>query len=226
MDVLYFLNERTKLIRHFYDSASAPFLETKRAIDAQDPPFDNPPYDESGEPPFLGEWLQADVELELAGRACVSMLSEALKQFFVTWERHLWGKPPPCRESFKAEFGNGFLAGYMACFGRALSFEPQDCPADLAVIEQVVLARNRTQHFDMNWPNVQHEESSRSKFPRPFFARDDEAWPDDGSVPFLGPWVHIGREKLFLAVDELERLGAWLQTRIEGHFFPPTASTT
>lgn len=111
MDVAYFLQERTKLIRHFFDAASASFIETKRAIEARDPPFDNPPHDDSGEPPYLGEWLQADTELQLVGRTCVSMLSEAIKQFFLDWEQRL-DRSRPCAKAFKAEFAaRGFLVG-------------------------------------------------------------------------------------------------------------------
>jgi hypothetical protein len=222
MNVFYFLQERTRLIRHFYDAASASFVETKDLIHAGAPPFDNPPLDDSGEPPFLGEWWQADVEQELVGRACVSMHSEALKQFFMTWERQIGGTPPRCQLDFKTEFKKGFVAGYIGCFGEALSFTPSDCPADLSVIEQVVLARNRVQHFGVIWPNVQHDEDTRSKFPRPFFAREEEAWPDDGSSSFFGPLIHIDRNNLFRAIGEVEKLGSWLQSRIEDHFFPPT----
>lgn len=68
MDVYSFFKQRTDLIRHFYDAASTPFLETKKCIEDALPPFDNPPYDDSGEPAFLSEWLRADVEHELIGR--------------------------------------------------------------------------------------------------------------------------------------------------------------
>ena len=64
MDLAYFLRERTALIRHFYDAASAPFIETRRLIEAGEPPFHEPPYDESGEPachpPDLGQHVHAD----------------------------------------------------------------------------------------------------------------------------------------------------------------------
>ena len=43
MEVLFFLKERTKFIRHFYDAAGDPFHETKRRIEAGEAPFDNPP---------------------------------------------------------------------------------------------------------------------------------------------------------------------------------------
>ena len=59
MDVYFFLKQRTDLIRHFHNAASAPFVETKQRINDALPPIDDPPYDESGEPAFLAEWLQA-----------------------------------------------------------------------------------------------------------------------------------------------------------------------
>ena len=59
MDVYFFLKQRTDLIRHFHNAASAPFVETKQRINDALPPFDAPPYDESGELAFLAEWLQA-----------------------------------------------------------------------------------------------------------------------------------------------------------------------
>jgi len=71
MDVLYFLKERTDLIRHFYDSASAPMVETKRRIEAGEAPFNDPPFDDSGEPinatdqwQFECKWISIHAETE------------------------------------------------------------------------------------------------------------------------------------------------------------------
>ena len=194
-------------------------IETKRRIEAEEPPFDDPPYDESGEPAYLDEWLQADVELELVGRATVSMLSEALKQFFVASEKRLWGELP-CGDAFKAEFRNGFLSGYMTCFGAALGFDPKDCPADLGVVEQVVLARNLTQHQgDLVMTSVTHDARTRQKFPRPFFMRGDEPLVDDDRISFLAPALHVSRGKLFEALGHVETLAQWLQEQIEARRF-------
>lgn len=63
MDVLYFLKERTRFIRYFYETACQPFRETMRKIEAGEEPFE-PPYSEDGEPPFLTEWLEADTALD------------------------------------------------------------------------------------------------------------------------------------------------------------------
>lgn len=214
MDVYFFLKQRTDLIRHFYDAASAPFVETKRCIRHALPPFDDPPYDDSGEPAFLSEWLQADVEHELVGRAAVSMLSEALKQFFVTWERRTWTEPP-CAKCFKKAFESGFIAGYVECFAEGLGLDWSTCPADLDVLKQVVLARNRAQHSDIVLDHLTHDEKSLQMYPRPFFVRPEDEGLDPAATSFLSPTIHINREKLLEAIDHAELLASWLQQKIE-----------
>jgi hypothetical protein len=51
MDVLYFLKERTRLIRQYYEQAARPFSETIQKIEAKEEPF-VPPYSEDPEPAF------------------------------------------------------------------------------------------------------------------------------------------------------------------------------
>lgn len=216
MDVYFFLKQRTDLIRHFYDAASAPFVETKRCIQNTLPPFDDPPYDDSGEPAFLSEWLQADVEHELVGRAAVSMLSEALKQFFVTWERRTRIESP-CAKSFKKAFESGFISGYVECFAEGFELDWSTCPADLDVLKQVVLARNRAQHSDLVLDHLTHDEKSLQAYPRPFFVHPEDEGLDPATNSFLSPTIHLSREKLFEAIDHAERLASWLQQKIEGH---------
>jgi hypothetical protein len=225
MDVFYFLKERTELIRHFYDAASAPMLEVKRSIEAGEAPFDNPPYDDSGEPAYLSEWLRADVELELVGRAAVSMVSEALKQFFVNWERRMLAGDRPCQKKAPREFAGGFLAGYVACFGEAFALDWATCPARLDIVEQVVLARNLSQHGDLVLDHIEHDEKTRSKYQRPFFMRPDELTFDDNNPnSFISPSLHIARTSLLEAITQVEQLCAWIQERIEAWSFgQPTA---
>lgn len=216
MDVYFFFKQRTDLIRHFYDAASAPFLETKSCIENSLPPFDNQPYDESGEPAFLSEWLRADVEHELIGRTAVSMLSEALKQFFVTWERKTWAKPL-CASCFEKAFKSGFIAGYIECFTKSLDIDLSTCPADLEILKQVVLARNRAQHSDLVMDHLAHDDKSLQAYPRPFFVRPEDEGRDLAEGSILSPTIHISREKLLEAIDHAEQLAFWLQLKIEEH---------
>ncbi|WP_421882685.1 hypothetical protein [Methylibium sp.] len=219
MDVFYFLKERTVLIRHFYETSSAPFTETKCLIEHAEAPFDNPPYDESGESAYLAEWLQADVELELVGRACVSMLSDALKQFFVTWERRMWSDRP-CQKCFPKEFNDGgFWAGYVACFAEAIGLDWSECPADLAVLEQVVLARNRAQHADLLSSSLSHDDKTRSKFQHPFFMRPEDFDLAADSSSFMAPSLHIAATSVFHAIEQVEQLGDWFQRHAEVYYY-------
>lgn len=66
MDVGFFLKQRTAFIRHFFDEASTPFVETMRKIEAEEKPFEEPDFDPdaaTGEPAFTEEWLRAQTGL-------------------------------------------------------------------------------------------------------------------------------------------------------------------
>lgn len=222
MDVLYFLKERTKFIRGFYESGCAPFRETIRKIEAGEHPFE-PPYSEDSEPPFMDEWWDASTALEILGRTCLSMLSESLKLYFKTWESKLW-RERPCEKCFKKSFGNGFLEGYRACFGEALKLNWDKCPADFSILEQVTLARNRAQHPEsIITLTLTHDARTRNKYPQPFFMHENEktfATAENSDSPWFDPTLHISRENLFAAIDQVEILAEWLEERMLGVKYP------
>ncbi len=146
MGILFLLKKRTKFIRYFYETAAGPFRETKRKIEVGEAPFDNPPYGEDGEPPYPEEWMEAEEGLEVLGRTCLSMLSPSLKLYFETWESELGVR---CgKGARKRAFKRGFLRGYQECLGEVLRLSWDGCPAGLALVEQITLARNRDQHPD------------------------------------------------------------------------------
>lgn len=215
MDVLFFLKERTRLIRQYYVHAASPFNEIIRKIEAGEEPF-VPPYSEDGEPPFLSEWIEADELREVTGRCCLSMLSASLQLYFKTWERNLglsYGK------TFKAEFRDGgIVGGYRACLASCAGMDWSQCPADLEIIEQVVLARNRDQHPEsITTVRVTHTEKDRQRFLRPFFMNEREAVLfEDGDEPtlFMSLSVHVTSDKLMTAIDQVEQLCEWLEERM------------
>lgn len=217
MNVLFFLKERTKFIRHFYETAGEPFRDTMRKIEADEPPFDNPPYSEDGEPPYLEEWMQADEGLEVLGRACISMLSPSLQLYFKMWESELavrWEEGERERA-----FRNGFLKGYQVCFGEVLGLSWDECPADLDLIEQITLARNRDQHPEhITSMRVDHARNDLAKHPHPFFVSDIErkmyADSEMRGVFWMSPALHVSREALFTAIEEVEKLTEWLEERM------------
>jgi hypothetical protein len=217
MDVLYFLRERTKFIRWFYEAAGGPFVETIRKIEARESPFDDPPYSEDGEPPFLEEFIEADTALEVVGRTCVSMLSGSLQLYFSTWERELrvtW-KPGEKKKAFES----GFIRGYRACFEEVLNASWNDCPANLEILEQVTLARNRDQHPDhIHTMSVSHSHNDRTKYPNLFFVSETERrLYCEGSladIAWMTPPVSVSRDNLIAAIDQVEMLAEWLEPQM------------
>ena len=217
MDVLAFLKERTRFIRQFYDTAAAPFIQAMEGIEKGAPPFDDPPYSEDGEPAYLVEWIEASEALEVLGRTCLSMLSPSLQLYFRTWEQQLgirWDEGER-----KRAFQKGFLKGYLTCFEQVAGIVRKDCPADLDLIEQVILARNRDQHpEDITSMRVTH---GRMKTDTPgnqfFMSERDRAMfsdPEMQNLSFLDPAVHVSGEQLFAAILEAEHLADWLEVRL------------
>ena len=215
MDVLFFLKERTRLIRQYYECAAHPFNEVIRKIEAEEEPY-VPPYSEDSEPPFLNEWIEAGELLEITGRCCLSMLSASLQLYFKTWERELGLR---CGKDFHAVFKKeGLVGGYRACLASRVGIDWSHCPADLEIIEQVVLARNRDQHPEsITTVRVTHAEQDRRRFPQPFFMSEQEAelfQENDEPRLFMSPSLHVSRDKLMKAIEQVECLCGWLEEKM------------
>jgi len=213
MDVLYFLKERTKFIRYFYETASAPFRDVIRKIEAGEAPY-KPPYSEDDEPPYLEEWSEANTAIEMLGRTCVSMLSASLLLYFKTWESKLGVECNPGER--KKVFENGFLAGYRRYFGKVLNLSWDDCPVKFDILEQVTLARNRDQHPEhITTMSVKHD---RKKYRNLFFISesDKKVFADSvmAGISWMGPAVHVSSETLLAASEQVEMLGEWLEQRM------------
>ena len=144
------------------------------------------------------------------------MLSASLQLYFRTWERNL---DLDCGKVFKADFKNeGIVGGYRACLASYAGIDWSQCPADLEIIEQVVLARNRDQHpQSITSVRVTHAEKDRQRFPRPFFMNEREAVLfEEGDEPmlFMLPAVHVSSDKLMTAIEQVERLCEWLEEKM------------
>ncbi|MBJ7415972.1 MAG: hypothetical protein JHC88_11070 [Niveispirillum sp.] len=227
MDIAWFFRERTRLIRFTYERAAKPFIEIKQQIEGGFPPFDDPPHSEDPEPPFMAEWSDAETAVVVLGRSCVSMLSASLKLYFDTWEKEL-GVQWENREKAKA-WKTGFTDGYLSELCDALSIDPNDCPADLAVIEQVFLARNRDQHPEsIHSMNVTHSSSDRTKHPSPFFISESEramyVGGELGDISFMSPSVHVDAEMLHRAIAESENLVDWLEPQFFTLMYPSSGA--
>ncbi|WP_434118763.1 hypothetical protein [Sinorhizobium meliloti] len=221
MDVKYFADLRTNFIRMYYREGRRPFVDIQRAIDEGTPPFDEPPrgYDlESGEPPYLKEWLQAEMALNVLGYSCLSMLSNSLKIAFMNFEREFGFRPST--EAKKTLFKQGFVKGYKGVLSEILDTDWSDCPADLAIIEQVVLARNITQHTnDYSGFDAYYDDSTIRKHPSLFFVGGDkeELNPED-SASWFGRRVEVTEADLFRAIEEVEKLVGYIIGREDKAF--------
>jgi len=214
MDVRYFLVQRLAFIRQFHENASAPFVERMRKIDAKEEPF-VPEYREDGEPQFLDEYLEANESLQVLGGVCVSMLAATLHLYFKEWVR-LIGTPVDA--SLKPDFNKGWLNGYKAYFARHSRIRFEDGPINLAVLEELILARNRIQHPEsIVMDSAYYSKDDLKKLSRPFFV--DERYltllsdEDEGERAWLlPPTIHVSSEKLQVAITEVERFAGWLET--------------
>jgi len=217
MDATYFLKNRTEFIRKFYAQGVKPFGGIKHAIENELPPYDNPPYSEDPEPAFLAEWLDADAAIKVLGLSCVSLLSDTMKLYFQTLQRRVIGF------SFRDEktaFKRGFVDAYLGVLGHILETDWTDCPVNVAVIEQVVLARNRGQHgTSLMSLSVTHDEKTLEKYPNPFFVSEDERriWTESGADPrsILAPSIEITSDALFAAIEHVEKLADWIDSRLD-----------
>lgn len=221
MDVVYFLKERINFIRFYYDQCVFPFAEIKNQIENHLPPFDDPPYSEDPEPPYLDKWIDAETGIQIAGLSCVSMLSDSLKQYFSSLQHRVICFSFGDEESERKAFKKGFVAAYTGILGYILDTDWSDCPAALDVIEQVVLVRNRSQHGgDLTSFRVSHDQYTLGKHPRPFFVNEYErgSWMEDDetTTSWLSmPDVEITREALFAAIEHVEKLADWIEGRMD-----------
>lgn len=213
VDIEHFLKSRTSFIRYFFENAVRPFNEIKIAIENEQEPY-IPPHSEDGEPPFIEKWMDADQGVETVGHACISMLSSSLHLFLKSWVTRLENAQGT---KFNANFKKkGWFHGYKQIFDD-LELPLSQCGANLDLIEQITLARNRVQHpEELTQLRVDHSESDLKRFPKPFFANETElkmaSRDGDGSATWwLRPSIKSSKEKIFEAINQVELLCAWLE---------------
>jgi hypothetical protein len=119
LDINFFLKLRTEFIRYFYAEAVRPFLDIQRKIEKGLRPFNDPPYSEEQEPPFLEEWMNAATGINVVGQSCVSLLSDSLKLYFNTLQTRVIGFVLSDTEK-SAMKGKGFVALYKSALGEIL----------------------------------------------------------------------------------------------------------
>lgn len=223
MDVFYFFNRRIDFIRQLYGTASAPYVERKRKIEAEEEPF-VPPYSEDGEPAFLEEWLEADESIHVLAYSCVSMLAAALHLYLETWVSQ---SRVPVDEALKKSFKKiGWFPGYKTHFSRRFAIDFESCPGTLGLLEEVVLARNRFEHqLSITSLRTQYADTDLKKLPPPFFVDEREsalfADAEEGEMAwFIPPTLHVTEKQLFAAIAEVEGFAKWFEVEIENCVYP------
>ena len=218
MDIRYFLGSRINFIRQFYAAASAPFVERKRKIEAEEEPF-VPPYSEDGEPPYLEEWIEADDSLHVLAYSCVSMLAAALHLYLESWVKQTG---IPVSESLKKSVfkKQGWFAGYQVHFAQHFNMAFADGPANLEILKEVVLARNRIEHpSSITSHRTRYSDSDLKKLRHPYFVDEREsallANADDGNSWLMPPTLLVTDAQLLEAISEVERFSEWFESTIE-----------
>ncbi|ATG48533.1 hypothetical protein CEW89_13740 [Celeribacter ethanolicus] len=218
MDICWFLKQRLDFIRNHYDCSASNFLNTIRKIESGEAPFDNPPYSEDGEPAFQIEWEEANTSVDLIGISCVSLLSDALKLYLNSLKKIEF-----CFEFDEKEkkmLKGGYVGAFKAALGEILNTDWVESGVNFEILEQVVLARNQGQHGnDITGFRIKIDAVTIQKHPRPIFGRTEEIEAMNGEglevSNFFGITMKIDRASLFAAMDEIEKLGDWVELNRE-----------
>ncbi len=222
MDVSFFFNRRLEFIRQLYDTASAPYVERKRKIEAKEEPF-VPPYSEDDEPAFLKEWIEADESLHVLAYSCVSMLAAALHLYLETWVSE---SRVPVDEALKQSFKKiGWFPGYRTHYSQRFAINFESCPESLQLLEEVVLARNRFEHPPtITSIRTNYAHADLKKLPHPFFVDEREADlfadAEEGERAwFIPPTLHVTETQLIAAVAVVEGFAKWFDAEIENRVY-------
>jgi hypothetical protein len=111
-----------------------------------------------------------------------------------------------------------FEKGLRHYFTKAFNVPWSDCPANIDIVEQIILVRNRDQHPDhIATLQVSHDRRTRENYGELFFVSETEmrmfADPDMAGISWMNPTVHVSHEGLLAAIQQVEILSEWLESR-------------
>ncbi|OCQ02082.1 hypothetical protein AKH15_07100 [Vibrio parahaemolyticus] len=206
MDILVFTNERLKFARFFYSEGVKPFKSIISLIENNQAPYD-PIYDESGEPPYIYEWVQAQDGIEAVGLASLSMLSSTLQLYMNEWLDRI--EAPKGIDAVSRKGSKGWfhaLKDGIATHGVDFT----ECPIDIDVLEQLVLARNRTQHSeDITSNTVNHLKQDLDRFQSHVFVKSDDVLNEITGFNWVR--VYVDEDNFNQAADSVENFCLWLE---------------
>ena len=199
MDILAGLGDKLRFIERLYATASKPFTETIRKIEAGEPPFEPPYFDPDymdTEPPFLADWQEADDALNLVGQAALTLVQSALREYidaFVWLSRQ---KPPAGRGNWFERYKRFFLEVY------GIDWEAGPFPP--AKIEEINLARDDIQHSGKQFGMERRmTEKHLSRFPDGLFAYGIDR-QISGEFGLIRPRIYITAKNLHEAIRRVE----------------------
>lgn len=211
MDIKYFALSRVEFILHFYEKALSPFVETKRLVEEQKPPYETEFY-ESDEPPFLSEWLDAEQAIDVLGIQCASLLCSTLKLFLEESLKNMFRrnahkitKNIKTERAYKQAFKKGWLNGYRELFEEEFNLDWQASGVNLILLEELVLIRNRGQHPEhITMMNNNFSGNDLKRVSSPFFI--DDVHGNKDLYDFLPPTIKPKPEKMKSAFQESIKL--------------------
>jgi hypothetical protein len=220
MNIQHFALSRVKFILGFYEKALSPFVETKQLIEEEKAPYE-PVYSESGEPPFLSEWLDADQSIDILGLQCASLLCSTLKLFLEESLKNVFRmnaryvtKSIKTESAYKSEFKKGWLNGYRELFETEFGLNWLDSGINLLLIEELILIRNRSQHPErITMVSNSFSKSDMEKVPSPFFI--DDARGNKDLYDFITPTIKPQPDKMKAAFEESTKLINWLEACLQ-----------
>lgn len=206
MDIQVFTNERLIFARFFYSEGVKPFKSIMTLIENEQEPY-VPVYDESGEPQYIYEWIQAQDGIEAVGLAALSMLSSALQLYMNGW---LDRQEVPKGVGAVSRKGN---KGWFHALKDGIASHGIDftqCPIDVDVLEQLVLARNRTQHSeDITSNSVKHLKRDLDKFQSHVFVKPADVPRVNAGFNWVR--VHVDESNFSQATDSVKMFCNWLE---------------
>lgn len=201
MDILSGLRDKLRFIERFYESASEPFREIKRKIEASEEPFVPPPFDPETasdfDPPFLEEWQEAEESLNLIGQAALNLVQASFRDY-LAWYLKL------DRVELSAK-GAHWLERYKNQFLETYGIDWSESPVSVDELEEVNLARNDVEHngepFGMS---RSQSKGHRARFPLGVFVHEiDRQIAASSEHEWLGR-IQITQENLGQAIRRIE----------------------
>ncbi len=208
MQRLKILHDKLQFISWFFGLSTAPFNGIRQKIKKGVNPYNSSAVPaESSEPPFAVEWCDANQAIQLQGQLCLNLLQRSVMEYLDETVK-LSSRQGPSKK-------NNWFGNYKKWFMDA-GVDWNDSGADLSVIEELTLARNRIQHgsrHDSHSLIKQQDEDYSNRFPKALFQNDFEAQIFRSIGPRLRS-LELTKDKLNRAIEEIMRLANFTEEHL------------